>query len=122
MEELTIEEQKIKDLIKKTIREELGQFLGYDKYTFQKGIKIFDGRHITSGRTKGTKIATGTDQKIGFYGITPVDQPATVADFTPNLGSGSDHVNFTSLTDNFTNVQTAINAIIDRLQELGLIA
>jgi hypothetical protein len=54
-------------------------------------------------------LGGATTDLIGFYGVTPVDQPATVAD--PAGGSVID-----------TEARTAINAIIDRLQELGLIA
>jgi len=45
----------------------------------------------------------------GFYGVTPVDQPATIAD--PSGGGTQD-----------SQARVAIEAIIDRLQELGLIA
>lgn len=87
----------------------VGQFMGSDTVLFRKGIQIFDGRNIQTGRTTGTMIGTATDQLIGFYGTTPVNQPATIAD--PASGSTID-----------TEARTAINTIIDRLQELGLIA
>jgi hypothetical protein len=64
---------------------------------------------IILGTTTGTKIGTATNQKLGFYNATPVDQPATVSD--PSGGAVVD-----------AEARTAINAIIDRLQELGLIA
>jgi hypothetical protein len=67
-------------------------------------------RDIVTDTTTGTKIGTATTQKIGFFNATPVDQPATVAD-----PSGV-------TTDEDVEARTAINAIIDRLQELGLIA
>ena len=54
-------------------------------------------------------IGNATSDKVGFYGVTPVDQPATVAD-----AAGG------STTD--AEARAAINAVIDRLQELGLIA
>tara|TARA_R100000152_G_C6664979_1_gene102866 strand:+ start:325 stop:588 length:264 start_codon:yes stop_codon:yes gene_type:complete len=54
-------------------------------------------------------IGNATSDKIGFFGATPVDQPATVADATGG-----------STTD--AEARAAINAVIDRLQELGLIA
>ena len=57
----------------------------------------------------GTKIGTATNQLLGFYGVIPVDQPATVAD--PSGGLVID-----------TEARTAIIAVIDRLQELGLVA
>lgn len=56
-----------------------------------------------------TILGDSTSDKIGFFGVTPVDQPATVADATGG-----------STTD--AEARTAINAVIDRLQELGLIA
>ena len=70
---------------------------------------VFDGANLALGTTTGTKIGTATTQKIGFFNATPVDQPAAVAD--PAGGGTID-----------AEARTAINAIIDRLQELGLIA
>lgn len=57
----------------------------------------------------GNNIGKTTSTKIGFYGVTPVDQPVTISD--PSGGSTVD-----------AEARTAINALIDRLQELGLIA
>ena len=61
------------------------------------------------GTLRGLKIGDASTALLGFYGATPVDRPDTVAD--PSGGSTID-----------TEARTAINAIIDRLQELGLIA
>ena len=63
----------------------------------------------TGTSLRGIKIGSAITSLLGFYGKTPVDQPATVAD--PAGGGTVD-----------TEARTAINAIIDRLQELGLIA
>lgn len=73
--------------------------------------KIFfkDGTLINTGGTTGLKIGTATTNKIGFYNATPVDQPATVSD--PSGGAIVD-----------SQARTAISSVIDRLQELGLIA
>ena len=95
--------------VRQIIKEELSNFLGSDRYIFQKNIQIFDGRNIQLGRTNGTKMGTATAQLLGFYGVTPVDQPATISD--PSGGGTVD-----------TQARTAINALIDRLQELDLIA
>ncbi len=62
-----------------------------------------------SGGSGGLMLAVSTSQKIGFYGTTPVDQPVTVSD--PSGGTTID-----------SEARTAINALIDRLQEFGLIA
>lgn len=95
--------------IRQLIREEISRFIKSDKYVFDRMIQILDGKNIQTGRTYGTKIGTATDQKIGFYGTTPVDKPATVNDPAGGLTVDSE-------------ARTAINAIIDRLQELGLIS
>jgi hypothetical protein len=61
------------------------------------------------GTLRGLRIGDAATALLGFYGATPVDRPDTVAD--PSGGGTID-----------TEARTAINAIIDRLQELGLIA
>ena len=103
MPELT--EQQIRQIV----RDELEPIFGIDRLRFEKHIQILDARNIQLGRTTGTKFGTATDQKVGFYGTIPVDQPAAVSD--PSGGGTQD-----------AEARTAINAIIDRLQELGLIA
>ena len=71
---------------------------------------ILDAEAGSAGGTlRGIKIGSATSSLLGFYGVTPVDQPATVTD--PTGGGTQD-----------AEARTAINAIIDRLQELGLIA
>ncbi len=70
---------------------------------------IIDAEAGGTGTLRGIKIGSATSSLLGFYGATPVDQPATVAD--PAGGGTVD-----------TEARTAINDIIDRLQELGLIA
>lgn len=61
------------------------------------------------GFKRGLQIGGASTDELGFFGATPVDQPAAVAD--PSGGSTVD-----------TEARAAIGAVIDRLQELGLIA
>ena len=61
------------------------------------------------GTKRGVRFGGASTDELGFFGATPVDQPATVAD--PSGGSTVD-----------TEARAAIAAVIDRLQELGLIA
>lgn len=70
---------------------------------------IIDAEAGGTGTLRGIKIGSATSSLLGFYGVTPVDQPATVAD--PAGGGTID-----------AEARTAINTIIDRLQELGLVA
>jgi len=61
------------------------------------------------GTLRGVRIGGASTSLLGFYGATPVDRPDTIAD--PTGGGTID-----------AEARTAINTIIDRLQELGLIA
>ena len=70
---------------------------------------IIDAEAGGTGTLRGIKLGSATSSLLGFYGATPVDRPATVAD--PTGGGTID-----------AEARTAINDIIDRLQELGLIA
>jgi len=70
----------------------------------------------------GSKIGTASTQLLGFYGATPVDRPATVADAATQDLTGAGTVDQTKLEADLTSCKNAINAIIDRLQELGLIS
>ena len=62
-------------------------------------------KYLTDGNPDGTILGTTSADLVGFYGTTPVDQPALVTD----------------ATDAATAI-TQINAIIDLLQEVGLMA
>jgi hypothetical protein len=61
------------------------------------------------GTLRGLKIGSASTSLLAFYGATPVDRPDTIADPSGGL-----------IVD--AEARTAINALIDRLQELGLIA
>ena len=100
--------------VRQMIREELDKFDKTERFVFYKTLQFLDGRNIQTGKTNGTKIGTASDQLLGFYGKTPVDRPATVSD-APSRSAGYVQSEAQATSD-------AINAIIDRLQELGLIA
>jgi hypothetical protein len=90
--------------------EHLGTGTLYTPVEFRStGVVLNDGTSMAVGSSAGTMIGTVSSQKLGFYGATPVDRPETVAD--PNGGTTVD-----------AEARTAITALIDRLQELGLIA
>ena len=102
-------EEKIREII----REEIYAFNKVNKFEFSKRIQIRDGKNIQLGRTTGTKIGTAIDQLLGFYGATPVDRPASVSD------AGS--VGATYSQSEVEQIVTAVNAVIARLVELGLL-
>ena len=88
----------------------LAQFVKSDRFIFWKTQQILDGRNYQFGKTTGTKFGTATDQLIGFYNTTPVNQPDTVSDVSGQTN------------DLDTEARATIAILIDRLQELGLIA
>jgi hypothetical protein len=70
-----------------------------------RSITVSDGGNVVLGTTTGTKIGTGTTQKLGFYNATPVVQPTAVADAT-----------------DAATVITQLNALLAKLRTLGIIA
>ena len=64
--------------------------------------------NLSDGRPDGVLVSQGAADKIGFYGATPVVQGATVAAL--------------ATTPTATDIATAVNAIITRLQTVGIIA
>ena len=72
-------------------------------------LTIADAGNVIVNATTGTKIGTATTQKLGFYNATPVVQPTAVT--APVDGAVID-----------AEARTAINAIITKLETLGLLA
>lgn len=103
--------QQLRRLIEEVMREESNTLFAKDKFIFRKNLKFEDAISLQFGTKIGTKICSATDQKLSFYGVTPVDQPSTISDPSGAGAAGVD-----------APARTAINSIIDRLQELGLIA
>lgn len=68
-------------------------------------LQITDARDVILGTTTGAKLGTATTQKLGFWGATPVVQPAAVADATDT-----------------TDIITQLNTLLSRLRTIGLIA
>ena len=62
-------------------------------------------KQLSDGGPDGTKLGQSASDLVGFYGATPVNQPATIAD----------------ATDAATAI-TKVNAVIAALEELGLLA
>lgn len=105
---MTPEELKRLDNIEK----KLDQFFDVYYRTHFIDKDVFSNRVIINNKLEvrdGVQMGSSATSLIGFYGETPVDQPATVADPTGGVTVDSQS-------------RTAIGLIIDRLQELGLIA
>lgn len=79
-------EERVRELI----REEMEKYFKGDKlFTIESHIQMFDGRNFQFGKTTGTKIGTSTDQKLGFYGKTPIVRPARPTDAASIIVAGT---------------------------------
>jgi hypothetical protein len=67
-----------------------------------------DYEQVTYNAPSGAQIGSSATEKVGFYGATPVVQGSAVTTL--------------ATTPTATDIATAVNSIIDRLQDLGLIA
>jgi hypothetical protein len=67
-----------------------------------------DYEQVTYNSPAGAMIGSSATEKIGFYGDTPVVQGAAVTTL--------------ATTPTATDIATAVNSIITRLQTIGIIA
>lgn len=87
-------------------------------------------RDVVLSATTGTKLGTGSTQKLGFWGATPIAQGASIADPAAN-GTPDAPLTYTEaamqteldkLKTNDDNLRTSIISIISRLEAAGFIA
>jgi hypothetical protein len=74
--------------------------------------------NMAFGTTTGTKIGTATNQKIGFWNVTPIEQPTTgiaEAAFVANAGG-------TTVTDDSTFDGYTLQQVVKALRDTGLLA
>lgn len=113
-----------------------------DDLTVADDITIANGGNIILGTSTGTKIGTAATQKLGFYNVTPVVQPAALtaqlttithtAPSTPDYAIqdlvSSNHWGFASHDEGNTvlsvikNLQTRVAELETKLVALGLVA
>lgn len=114
MDEITQLKQRIE------ILEEFMASLNFsDRYISQKHMQFLDGKNIQLARGTGTEIGTAADQKLAFYGLTPLVQPSSTGETT-----GASDVNVTNATTfNGNNGSTAytILDVVKHLKNLGLL-
>ena len=67
-----------------------------------------DYEQVTYNSPTGAQIGQSATEKVGFYGETPVVQGAAVTTL--------------ATTPTATDIATAVNSIISRLQTIGIIA
>lgn len=105
-------------------------------------VTLADAKNLVVGTSTGTKIGTAADQKIGFFGVTPVVQQTELTDeLTALTFTAPDTPDYAlqDLTDTggfgfktkdegntvlsvIVNLQTRVKELEDKLTALGLIA
>lgn len=87
------------------------------------GITMGDAKNIVLNATTGTKIGTATTQKLGFYNVTPVVQPAASTDATGFVaGSGTASKSDSVWAGASGASAYTVGGIITGLKALGLLA
>ena len=66
------------------------------------------GKQLSDGNPDGTSLGQSASDLVSLYGATPVDQGAAITALTT--------------TPTATDIATAVNAVITRLRDIGLIA
>ena len=84
------------------------------------GIVMTDATDIALNATTGSKIGTAITQKLGLYNATPVAQQTHVAD-APAGGTGATAGAWDTAANRDSAI-AAINAILVRLETLGIVA
>jgi hypothetical protein len=74
-----------------------------------------DGSNIQAGITDGTQIGTSSTQKLGFWGVVPVTQPAAYTIEAPTFNRTYD-VESVSMTE----IAQVLATVITDLQSMGL--
>src|SRR3990167_2124052 len=117
--------------IKQIINEHFEALIKSDRIVIEKSrLQLLDGRHIQVGLTTGTKIATATTQKLGFFNATPVIQRTDMVALTDDTTGTADNTvanvggsfNQATLNNNFADLTAKINSLRTALRYLGLMA
>ena len=97
-------------------------------------ITITNAVDIITSTTTGTKICTGTTQKLAFWGASPVNQPTAIGDLTVTASTGTlptpngsvtianaASATTTELLEYCVELESKLEDVLDRLREVGLI-
>lgn len=76
-------------------------------------------RYLDDGDDAGTVLGQSASALVGFFGATPVDRPANIADATNTTTTTS---TTTALTTDLDSLRSKFNSLIASLEELGLLA
>jgi hypothetical protein len=91
--------------------------------TVNNNLNIGDGINVVVNNVTGTKIATATTQKLGFFNATPVEQRATTGTVTGfTAGAGTAVLDDSTFTGSTGATAYTIGDVVRALKELGFLA
>lgn len=92
--------------------------------SFTGNLTLADAANVIVGSTTGSKIATATTQKLGFFNATPVVQPAATGSSQVTSAVGSTTTVFvnTTFTGGVGATAYALADVIANLKNLGILA
>jgi len=85
--------------------------------TYSSDLEVSDSVNFVFSDVVGTKIGSQTDQKLSFWGATPVDQPATSVASATRVGVAGTTVTINDTFDGYT-----IAKVVRALRHTGLLA
>ena len=104
------------------LEQTLGAILVSDKVLFKRHVQLLDGRDIRLGTDTGTKIGTGTSQKLGFYNVTPISQRTNASQAAvPTTGAANSTPWGYSTEAQANAIVTLVNELRSALVVIGII-
>ena len=97
----TVTDERVREII----REEFPALLARSITTIEGNLQLLDSRNIIVGSTTGSKIATSTSQKLGFFNASPVIRQTDGAGLTNSVTAGGT----TDTIANYTDLSTYAN-------------
>lgn len=89
--------------------------------TIDNDLTVSDAHNIILNTTTGTKIGTGTTQKLGFWNATPVVQQSHIVDAVTNHSFSASYSDL-ELEDALDDMGNKVNEVLTLLETLGLVA
>lgn len=97
--------------------------IGSSNVVFPNNVIFADAKNIVVNTSTGTKIGTGTTQKLGFWNNTPIAQPSSTGETTGfTAGGGTAVTDSSTFTGNVGSTAYRISDVVKHLKNIGLIA
>lgn len=123
------------EMVREIIREEFPALLAKSTTTIEGDLVLLDSRNIIVGGTSGSKVASSSSQKLGFWGGAPTTRPTNGANLTNNVASGGTDdtiANYTDLStyandaaairNNIYQLARKLKTVNDALRTIGLMS